>query len=47
MTQTVATENGIILYDNVNGYPVVSKDGEFRQIVLADGYAFLGQDAMT
>lgn len=40
-----ATENGIILYDNVNGYPVVSKDGEFRQIVLADGYAFLGQDA--
>ena len=40
----VATENGIILYDNVNGYPVVSKDGEFRQIVLADGYAFLGQD---
>jgi len=40
----VATENGIILYDNVNGYPVVSKDGEFRQIVLADGYAFFGQD---
>lgn len=39
-----ATENGIILYDNVNGYPVVSKDGEWRQIVLADGYAFLGQD---
>lgn len=39
-----ASENGIILYDNVNGYPVVSKDGEFRQIVLADGYAFFGQD---
>lgn len=39
-----ASENGVILYDNVNGYPVVSKDGEFRQIVLADGYAFLGQD---
>lgn len=39
-----ASENGIILYDNVNGYPIVSKDGEWRQIVLADGYAFLGQD---
>jgi hypothetical protein len=23
----------------------VSKDGEWRQVVLADGYAFLGQDA--
>lgn len=39
-----ASENGVILYDNVNGYPVVSKDGAWRQIVLADGYAFLGQD---
>lgn len=39
-----ATENGVILYDNVNGYPVVAKDDEWRQIVLADGYAFLGQD---
>jgi hypothetical protein len=40
-----ASENGVILYDNVNGYPVVSKDGEWRQIVLADGYAFFGQDS--
>jgi hypothetical protein len=32
-----ASENGVILYDNVNGYPVVSKDGEWRQIVLEDG----------
>ena len=39
-----ASENGVILYDNVAGYPVVSKDGVWRQIVLADGYAFLGQD---
>lgn len=39
-----ASENGVILYDNVNGYPVVSKDGVWRQIILADGYAFLGQD---
>jgi hypothetical protein len=27
------------LWDNVNGYPVVSKNGEFRQIVLEDGHA--------
>jgi hypothetical protein len=39
-----ATENGVILYDNVNGYPVIAKDGEWRQVVLADGYAFFGQD---
>jgi hypothetical protein len=32
-----ATEDGIILWDTT-GYPVVSKDGEFRQIVLADGH---------
>jgi len=41
----VASENGIILYDNVNGYPVVSKDGVWRQITLADGYALLNKDA--
>lgn len=39
-----AAENGVLLWDNTNGYPVVSKDGVWRQIVLADGYAFLGQD---
>ena len=33
----IPSENGIILWDDTNGYPVVSKDGEFRQIVLADG----------
>ena len=33
-----ATENGVLLWDTA-GYPVVSKDGEYRQIVLADGYA--------
>ena len=33
------SENGIILWDEVNGYPVVSKGNEFRQIVLSDGYA--------
>ena len=31
------SENGIILWDEVNGYPVVSKNGEFVQIVLEDG----------
>lgn len=40
-----ASEDGVLLWDREEGYPVVSKDGEFRQIVLADGYAFLGQDA--
>ena len=32
-------ENGVILWDDANGYPVVSKNGEFRQIVLEDGHA--------
>jgi len=34
-----ATNDGIILWDT-DGYPVVSKNNEFRQIVLADGYGF-------
>jgi hypothetical protein len=37
--------DGIILWDASGGYPVVSKNGEWRQVVLADGYAVLGQDA--
>lgn len=32
-----ASQDGIILWDNDNGYPVVTKDGEFRQVVLSDG----------
>lgn len=32
-----ASEDGIILWDREQGYPVVSKNGEFRQIVLSDG----------
>ena len=39
------TSNGILLWDDVNGYPVISKNNEWRQIVLADGYAIFGQDA--
>jgi hypothetical protein len=32
-----ATEDGILLWDTA-GYPVVSYNGEFKQIVLADGH---------
>lgn len=39
-----ATQDGVILWDAVGGYPIVSKSGVWRQIVLADGYAVLGQD---
>jgi hypothetical protein len=39
-----ASEDGVILWDRANGYPVVSKDNEWRQIVLADGYAIFSQD---
>ena len=35
---SVAAEDGVILYDRANGYPVVSKNGEWRQIVLEDGH---------
>ena len=37
-TYSSASENGVLLWDNVNGYPVVSKNGEWRQIVLEDGH---------
>lgn len=33
-----ANEDGIILYDSVNKYPVVSVDNVFKQIVLASGH---------
>ena len=36
-TYSSASENGVILWDNALGYPVVSKNGEWRQIVLEDG----------
>ena len=32
-----ATQDGVILYDPVNEYPVVTVDGKFRQVVLSDG----------
>jgi len=37
-TYSSASENGVMLWDNVNEYPVVSKNGEWRQIVLEDGH---------
>ncbi len=36
------SENGVLLWDRA-GYPVISKNNEFRQIVLADGYASLAR----
>ena len=36
-----ASENGILLWDESNGYPVVSKNNVWRQVVLADGRANL------
>jgi len=39
-----APDDGILMWDRANSYPVVSKDGEWRQLVVADGYAFFGQD---
>lgn len=40
-----ASDDGILMWDRENGYPVVSLDGEFRQLVIANGFAFLYQDA--
>ena len=39
-----ATQDGVLLWDAAGGYPVVSKNGEWRQIILADGHAIFGQD---
>lgn len=40
-----AVQDGVMLWDAAGGYPVVSKDDVWRQIVLADGFAIFGQDA--
>lgn len=37
LTGDNAAQDGVILWDNENGYPVVSEGGEFHQVVLADG----------
>jgi hypothetical protein len=35
------SENGVILWDNVNEWPVVSYDNEFRQLVMEGGHVTL------
>ena len=40
---SVAAEDGVLLWDAANGYPVVSKGGVWRQVTLADGYALLNK----
>ena len=39
-----AADDGAILWDAVNGYPVVSKGNAWRQVVLSDGHAIFSQD---
>jgi len=39
-----AASEGVVMWDAVNGYPTVSKDGEWRQLVIANGYAQFSQD---
>ena len=34
-----AASDGVVMWDAVGGYPVVSKDDEWRQLVIANGYA--------
>ncbi len=36
-----AAADGVLMWDREHGYPVVSKNGEWRQIVLANGVAHL------
>jgi len=43
-TGAPASEDGGIFWDRQNKYPVVSLDGEWRQLVIANGFAFLTQD---
>lgn len=40
-----AAEDGTLMWDRENGYPVVSKNGEWRQIVLEDGHYMGGVTA--
>jgi hypothetical protein len=40
-----AADDGVILWDAAGGYPVVSKGGEWRELVMADGHAIFAQDA--
>jgi len=40
-----ASDDGLILWDRDKKYPVVSRDGEYVQIILEDGHADLGISA--
>ena len=40
-----AADDGAIMWDPVGGYPVVSKGGVWRELVMADGHAIFAQDA--
>jgi hypothetical protein len=39
----VASDDGVILWDRENKYPVVSRDGVYKQIILQDGHAYLSR----
>jgi hypothetical protein len=39
-----ATVDGLLMWDAVNGYPVVSEGGMWHQLVMGDGHAVLAQD---
>ena len=39
------SENGVLLWDEVKGYPVISKNGEFVQVILEDGHANLSRSS--
>lgn len=38
------SEDGVFLWDADAGYPVVSLSGEFRQLIIANGYAQFARD---
>ena len=40
-TSSSASEDGVLLWDRVNKYPVVSKDGTWVQVILEDGHCSL------
>lgn len=40
-----ATVDGLLMWDTVNGYPVVSRDGVWHQLTMGNGHAVLIQDA--
>tara|TARA_B100002019_G_scaffold202596_1_gene175622 strand:+ start:10171 stop:10830 length:660 start_codon:yes stop_codon:yes gene_type:complete len=44
-SQDNPSENGVILWDDVNEWPVVSYDNEFRQIVMEGGHVKLMRTA--